>query len=157
MPRTFFEQHVRPTYEEWLRHSLDERLAKSAAQEANNMAAYVLQYWQDLDRSQVYGFTAKEETRYRNALADRECSDFALARDVAEAHKHRELTREPRLITRYDQTAARETEWDEAEWDKAPWDGELIVTLDDGTSRPLAEIMKNVIEMWERLLHRMML
>jgi hypothetical protein len=31
------------------------------------------------------------------------------------------------------------------------------VTLDDGTSRPLADIMANVIAMWERLLARMKL
>jgi hypothetical protein len=29
--------------------------------------------------------------------------------------------------------------------------------LDDGTSRPLTDIMRNVIVMWERLLDRMML
>jgi hypothetical protein len=31
---------------------------------------------------------------------------------------------------------------------------QLVVTLDDGRKRPLTAIMKNVIEMWERLLTR---
>jgi hypothetical protein len=81
-----------------------------------------------------------------------------LVRDIAEAYKHVVLTRGlPRLVTRYDQTAVSDTLWDEADCDEAPWDGELTVTLEDGTCRPLADIMGNVIAMWERLLDRMML
>lgn len=155
-PRNFFEQHVRRSYEEWLRDPLDEHRAKTAACEANNMAARVFHCWKDRDRNQIYG--AKGEGQYRDELAAHECEDFALVRDVAEAHKHVELSRPSRLVTRYDQTAAEVSWWDEARWDDdARWGGQLVVTLDDGTRRPLAEIMRNVIAMWERLLDRMML
>jgi hypothetical protein len=109
MPRKFFEQHVRPNYEEWLRDPLDERRAKNAVSDANNMAARVLHYWQDRDRSKVYGCGAEDETQYRDELVKRECPDFAWVRDVAEAYKHVVLTRraETRIVTRYDQTAVR--------------------------------------------------
>jgi hypothetical protein len=153
MPRAFFEQHVMPSYQEWLRHPSDKRLAKSAVQEVNNLAAHVFLYWKERDPSEVYG--AVREGDYRKELAARECADFALARDVAEAHKHAELTRTPRLVTRYDQTAA--PGWGRGSYGKGPYGGQLVVTLDDGTDRPLTEIMKNVIDMWERLLERWML
>jgi hypothetical protein len=157
MPRKFFDRHVRPNYEEWLRHPLDERCAKNAVQDANNMAARVLRYWQDLDRSQVYGCGAEDETRYREELVERECPDFAWVRDVAEAHKHGVLTRSlpKRVVTRHDQTAA--TGFGKGPYGKGPYGGQLVVKRHDGTSRPLADIMRNVIAMWERLLDRMML
>jgi hypothetical protein len=155
IPRKFFDQHVRPNYEEWLHDPLNERRAKNAVGDANSMAARVVHYWRDRDPSQIYG--AQSEGRYRDELAARECADFALVHDVAEAYKHVELSRPSRLVTHYDQTAAEVSRWDEARWDEAPWDGQLVVTLDDGTRRPLADIMRNVIVMWERLLDRMML
>ena len=152
MPRKFFEQHVRPNYEEWLRQPLNERLAKNAVQDANNMAAHAFRYWNDRDPTKVYG--ARKEGQYRNELAKRECPDFAWVRDVAEAHKHVVLTRYPeeRIVTRFDQTAP--TGYGEGAYGKGPYGGQLVVTRDDGTSRPLAEIMRNVIDMWERLLDR---
>ena len=157
MPRQFFEQHVRPNYEEWLRNPLDERCAKNAVSDANNMAARVLHYWQDLDRSKVYGCTIEQESAYREALVERECPDFAWVRDIAEAYKHVELIRyrDKRIVTRHDQTAA--TGYGKRTYNEGPYGGELVVTGGDGTSRPLADIMGNVIAMWERLLDRMML
>ena len=77
MPRKFFEQHVRPSYEEWLRDPANERLARIAVQAVNDMAARVLHYWQDQDPSKVYGCGAEAETPYRAELVKRECPDFA--------------------------------------------------------------------------------
>jgi hypothetical protein len=160
LPRKFFEQHLRPSYEEWLRDPANERLARIAVQAVNDMAAHVLHYWQHLDRSQVYDCGAEDETRYRDELVKRECPDFAWARDVAEAYKHVVLTRRPetRIVTRFDQTAVEGAVFEEDVFEKGIFDeGEIRVTRDDGTSRPLAEVMQNVIEMWERLLERWML
>ncbi len=39
--------------------------------------------------------------------------------------------------------------WGEGLWGSPP---QLVVTLDNGDKRPLTAIMKNVMEMWERLL-----
>jgi hypothetical protein len=154
MPRRFFEGHLRPNYEEWLASPLNERLAKNAVADANNMAARVFHYWRDRDPSQVYGAT--DEGRYRDELAQRECTDFALVRDVAEAHKHVTLTRRSRRLTRSDQTAPGATAWNEGGYGEGVFGGgpQLVVRLDKGTKRPLTAIMGTVITMWERLLGR---
>jgi hypothetical protein len=80
-------------------------------------------------------------------------------RDVAEAYKHVVLTRDlpKRTVTRYDQTAAKDTVYAEGVFEEGVFEGELTVTGRDGISRPLAEIMENVMAMWESLLERMML
>ena len=153
IPRKFFEQHVRPNYEEWLHEPLNERRAKNAVGDANVMAARAFHYWKDQDPNQIY--RAQSERQYRDELAARECADFALVRDVADVYKHVELDRPSRRLTRYDQTAA--SGYGEGRWGEGPWGGQLVVTLDDGTKRPLADIVHNVIAMWERLLDRMML
>ena len=66
MPRKFFENHVRPNHEAWLGSPLDERLAKNAVADANNMAARVFHHWKGQDPSQINGATS--EGRYRNEL-----------------------------------------------------------------------------------------
>lgn len=152
-PRRFFEQHVKPNYEEWLQDPLDERCAKNAVGVANVMAARVFHYWKDQAPNPIYD--AQSEGAYRSELAARECADFALVRDVAAAYKHVTLDRRSRQLTRYDQTAA--SGWGEGRWGDGPWGGHLVVTLDDGTRRPLSEIMGSVIAMWGRLLSRMLL
>ena len=61
-------------------------------------------------------------------------------------------------MTRLDQTAVEGAVFEEDVFEKGVFDeGEIRVTRDDGTSRPLTEVMQNVIEMWERLLERWML
>lgn len=152
MPQRFFDDHVKPNYEEWLADPLDERLAKNAVADANNMAARVFHHWRGLDPSQVYGVA--NEGSYRSELAGRECPDFGLVRDVADAHKHVTLHRPNRRVTGANQTGPGAMGWGEAGWGEGVWGGapQLVVALDDGTKRPLTAIMANVMEMWERLL-----
>lgn len=152
MPRNFYDNHVRPNYDDWLANPLDERLAKNAVAEANNMAARVFRHWRCLDPAQLYG--AAREGEYRKELAVRECPDFALLRDVAEAHKHVVLDRCPRQVTRSDQTEPEPHVYrGPSYYGSAVYGGsQLVVTLDDGTKYPLSEIMQNVMAMWERLL-----
>ena len=90
-PREFFENHVRRNYDAWMADPLQEHLAKNAVAEANNMAARVFHYWKEVDRARVFG--ANNEGEYRSELAARKCGDFAIVRDVADAHKHVELVR----------------------------------------------------------------
>jgi len=152
MPRKFFEGHVLRNYHEWLASPLDERLAKNAVADANNMAARVFHYWRGRDLSKIHGAT--NEGEYRNELVARECHDFGLVRDVADAHKHVELDRPNRRVTRASQTAKGGMGWGEGGWGEGLFGGapQLVVVLDDGSKRPLSAIMKNVIEMWKRLL-----
>jgi hypothetical protein len=66
------------------------------------------------------------------------------------------LTRRPktRIVTRFDQTAIKDTVFEDHVFEEGAFQGEIKVTRQDGTSRPLTEIMSNVIDMWERLLER---
>ncbi len=157
MPRNFFENHVKPDYEEWLADPLDERHAKNAVSDANIMAERVFHYWKDHDPTKVY--SAKEATPYRKTLVAKECGDFQLVWDVADGHKHVELDREPRQVTRKDQTGVGTLGQGEAKYGEGVYGGakQLVVTLDDGTKRPLSAIMKNVMAMWERILAEMLL
>jgi hypothetical protein len=158
MLRRFFDVHLRPNYEEWLASPLDERQAMNALAAANNMAAWALHYWSGRDSTKVYGIRKDKESEYRHELATRECPDFALVRDVAEAHKHFHLLRKspPRHATRSDQTQLGATGWGEGGYGEGVYGGgpQLVVTLDDGTERPLAVLMGKVITMWEQLLAR---
>jgi hypothetical protein len=107
MPRAFFERHVLLNYRDWLASPLDERLAKNAVADANNMAARVFHYWRSQDlMTKIQG--AASEAQYRDHLSVRECPDFGLVRDVADAHKHVELDRPNRRVTRSNQTAKTE-------------------------------------------------
>ena len=116
------------------------------------MAARVYLHWKDTDRARV--FDATSESKYRHALATRECEDFALVRDVADAHKHLTLDRRSRRVSQASQTGVGSLGWGQARWGEGVWGGgpQLVVTLDDSTKRPLTAIMRNVMEMWERLL-----
>ena len=116
------------------------------------MAARVFHHWRDLDPPQVYG--AADEGSYRSELAARECPDFGLVRDVADAHRHVTLDRPNRRLTGADQTGVGATAWGEAGFGEGVFGGgpQLVVTLDNDDKRPLTAIMKNVMEMWERLL-----
>ena len=154
MLRLFFDRHVKPNYDDWLASPADERLAKNAVADANNMAARAYHYWRDREPDHVY--RTANEGRYRDELATRECPDFALVRDVADAHKHFHLDRPKRRITRSDQTGSGAIGWGEGPYGEGIHGGgpQLLVTLDDGSKRPLTAIMANVIKMWEQLLAR---
>ena len=152
MPREFFDRKAQPNYQEWLAKPLDERLASNAVGDANVMAERVYRHWESHDPSKLGG--AKNAGEYRAHLAKHECDDFALVRDVADTHKHVTLDRPTRRVTSADQTAKGTLGFGEARYSEGVYGGggQLIVELDDGSKRPLTAIMKNVDEMWERLL-----
>lgn len=150
--RAFFDEHVRPNYDEWMAKPLDQRLAKNSVGDANNMAERVFHYWDGIDQEKLYDQTRPGD--YRQALAAEVCPDFQLVNDVADAHKHFTLGRSSRQITRSDQTSPGSLGWDVARWGEGLWGSpeQLVVQLDDGSRRPLEGIMGNVIAMWEALL-----
>lgn len=157
MPRNFFEGHVKPNYQEWFADPLNERHAKNAFSDANIMAERVFHYWNDRDSNRLYAATGP--TPYRKALVANECEDFQLLWDIADGHKHVELNRKPRQVTRTDQTGVGTLGYGEARYGEGVYGGaqQLVVTLDDRTKRPLSAIMENVMAMWERILAEMSL
>jgi hypothetical protein len=123
------------------------------------MADYVwTSYHQDAP-SKV--FRAETTRKYCEHLTEH-CSDFALLRDVAEAHKHMRLDRPASPARRIRSSSSSRTE-------NIPGDalgsgglgsfvlgGEaVVIDLDDGTQRIFGEVLRNVIEMWEDLIKRM--
>ena len=150
-PRKFFEQYVRPSYDDWMNNPLDIRLAKNAVSEANNMAERMF------SRS---GFGNPRS--YRDHLSG-QCEEFSFVWDIADAHKHVELGRGPRKITRDSQTnkiyqGYWPKGWFPKGWFPKGWwfeKEELVVVLDSGKRMPLLRILPKVIEMWEELLSEM--
>ena len=97
--------------------------------------------------------------RKRRAEIAKAHPDFALVVDIDDAHKHLELRDRDRAVTSSKQTAIRHIG---GSW-AGSWGGswgsswgskrEIVVQLDNDTQqRPLAEILKNVVEMWNSLL-----
>ncbi len=81
----FFETHVKANHDDWCNDPRDERKAMNAAVSANQMADHIYHYFSENNDGQLLGATNLDE--YRRALAAIQ-PDFALVRDVAEAHKH---------------------------------------------------------------------
>lgn len=150
-PCDFFSQHVLPNYWEWQKNPLDMRLAMNAVSDANNMAEYM---WR------LRGRTFQCVALYRDYLANTKCKEFAFVRDIADAHKHIELSRSSRNVTHNSQTKRLyrgvwpKGTWAKGFWAKGTWfeKEELVVTLDSGEQIPLSKILPQVIEMWKRLL-----
>jgi len=152
MPRDFFDDHVRPDFEAWSSEKTNQRLAKHLARNLNNMAARTWNFWKNLDSKKINHTSS--EGRYRDFIISNICDDFALIRDIADTHKHVELDRDSRRITRSNQTDNGSIKWDEGGWDEARWDSpdELIITLDDGSKRSFEIVATNVMRMWDKLL-----
>ena len=158
-PRYFFENHVRPNYQAYMDSPLEEHLAKNTVAELNNMADWMFIYSSNNNRKLLFG--AKTRSEYRDHLTKNECQDFALVRDVADAHKHVELTRSSRRLTRASQTNVEipggmfpPSYFAPSYWARGYWGPreQFIVTLDTAGKRPLSKIIENVVAMWERLL-----
>ena len=149
-PREFFERIVLPTVEESRRNPRDERLARQALSELNNLAERVFHHW-GAGVPEVYGATNVSD--YRTQLAVRECSDFQLVRDIADAHKHVELGRPGRQVTRDDQTASGSLGYGEGRYGEGLYGGveQPVVRLDDGSRRAVLGIIESVFRMWERI------
>jgi hypothetical protein len=150
-PHEFFEQFVRPSVETWRHDHLNIRLAKHAISELNNMAERVFWHWGP-GAPQVYYTSRVGE--YRRWLAEQECGDFQLAWDIADAHKHVELTRSGRAVTRDMQTAAGTLGYGEELFGQGIYGSaeQLIVVQDDGTRRAILGVIGRVLQMWEYIL-----
>ena len=156
-PRDFFENFVKPAHRQWKVGPPEEWKSKQAISELNNMAARMFYFWNTKDPAKIYSATT--EGNYRELLACRECPDFALVRDVADNHKHVEIGRPSRRVTRSDQTRRVTVQGGTLGsfvlGSSVVGGDEVVTTLDDGTKVSLLEVADNVMTMWERLLSEM--
>jgi hypothetical protein len=144
--RLFFEEHVVPTMREWEASPLEPHKAMSLAVNLNQMADY---FWHEhgSDPTKVLGAT--DLGAFRNALSA-SLPEFALVRDVAEAHKHFRLSRSNRKVTGAEQATLGALRWDGALWDDTRWDSpdEIVVTCDDGSKHSFASAVRKVHDRW---------
>jgi len=154
-PRDFFETILEPCYRAWLSDPLTEWKAKAAVSNADTMAERVFHYWKSRDTSQIAGATVP--SKYRTYLRENVCSDFGLVWDIHDGHKHMVLSRSNRQVTRSDQTGVRKMGYGQGRYGEGAYGGtaQIIVELNDGSTRALSTIMSNVMDMWVRLLQRM--
>lgn len=150
-PAEFFEHYVKPPVEQWRSDPDSEWKAKVAAMALNDMAERYWHYWKDRDRSKVYAATKPRE--FREALVLHECEDFQLIWDVADAHKHVELDRGNRKVSKSSQAGVQEIAFMDGLWEEVTWDPfiAMAVRLDDGLKRPFNVLVDRVMAMWQRL------
>lgn len=80
--------------------------------------------------------------------------EFALLRDVADAHKHVKISRTDRNITHADQTQARIIGFGEAEYGAESYcdEKQIVVEDDNGKIRRFSLVIVAVNNMWRTLI-----
>ncbi|MHA1597780.1 MAG: hypothetical protein ACTSV1_03585 [Alphaproteobacteria bacterium] len=154
-PRSFFDEHVRPSFEDWLRDELCEWKAKATITNLDIMAETCFVYWQSTEPEKLAD--AGSPRQYREYLRRSECEDFGLVWDIHDAHKHVSLDSSRvggREVKRSDQTEVSSLGWGEARWGRSRLGSptELVVTTDNGAKVSLVVVGRNVFDMWNRLL-----
>lgn len=146
----FFRDHVLPAIQDW---QADETAIHKAMLVATNLAHMADYYWNSFsnDNARVFGKGTVKEFREQLEI---DCPDYALIRDVCDAHKHLTLNRPSRCITNADQTTTGNMGWGEAKWDDARWDSpeEVVVTDDSGGKHHFIGLVRRTEDMWRNLL-----
>jgi hypothetical protein len=140
--RDYFTTIVRPTADEFLSNVGDIRRGFLAA----IVLYHLVDYW-DLENNP----TKHSLEAMRQSLV-KLCPDFALIRDVADASKHAQLTRrEPPLKLSSSEQITQTPGLFRAPFGFGVFSQavEVLVKLNDETSRPLAGIVRAVLSMWE--------
>jgi hypothetical protein len=146
----FFREHIAENMREWESDQLKPHKAMNLAVSLNQMADY---FFQEFGSTPAKVLGATDLKGFREALRAKS-SEFALAHDVADAHKHLALSRKNRKVTGASQATTGALRWDEAVWDDAKWDSpdEMVITLDDGSKRSFGTVVRQTKALWEELL-----
>lgn len=114
----FMEDHVLASINDWKKDETAIHKAMTVATNLNHMAEY---YWNSYSHnpSRVFGKTTFRDFRVQLEL---EYPDFALIRDICDAHKHLKLGRPKKRVSKSDQSSVGKMTWGEAKWGEARWD-----------------------------------
>ena len=147
----YFDTHVVPAVEEWRKAPTDIRLAMSAAVALNQMADHYWHGFASVDSGRV--FHAENSKAFRAELANKN-EDWALLRDVAEAHKHVKLNRPARAVTSAGQAFVISTGFGTTPYGTRPWGGtsSVVIELDNGRRVYFSATVDKVMELWATLL-----
>ena len=148
----FFVSTVKPTVNEFLNDERNIRRGRLASIVLYHMADYWnLECCASTDRAVINSSLDK----LRVELISR-CPDFSVIRDVADASKHAKLfdsKKLPRELSSSEQITRPpggfETPFGTAVFNEASI---VMITLDNGTVRPLLGAVQSVLSMWENML-----
>ncbi len=141
--KAFFATIVKPAAEQFLRDPRDRSCGLLAAITLFHMA----DYWNEQQNIP----TQHSLSSLRESLV-RQCPDFAIIRDVADASKHHRLSRPSRQLTSSEQITKAEGLFQAAFGESAFNEASIVMfTLDDGTTRPLADVVRSVVSMRETI------
>lgn len=146
----FFRDHVIPSIQDW---QSDETAIHKAMLVATNLSHMADYFWKcyENDASKVFGKTSLKDFRDQLEITT---PDYALIRDVCDAHKHLELNRATKRITKADQTEVGKMGWGEMKWGEGRWGSpeEIVVTDDSGEKHHYISMVQRTEAMWQSLL-----
>ena len=149
--QVYFETHVEPNLAAWLGQPTDIRLAMNAVVSLYHTVDHFWHSYHGVAPSHVWN--TKDVRQFRAEFARRD-PNFAIIRDVAEAHKHMVLDRNSRALTDSSQTAVGSTGFGEAGFGQGPFGGgpSIVVKLDDGSKHHLSHVANEVKRSWLSML-----
>lgn len=146
----FFVTHVEPSIHDYIKQETVLHRAMAVASNLAHMADYFFDDFSG-DPSKVLGATSLKD--FRTALC-KHSKDFALLRDVCDAHKHLSLNRADRSLTSAGQSTVQSLGWGKAKWGDARWGSppEVVVVDDSGSNHHFRGLVKRTEEMWKNML-----
>ena len=145
----FFTHMVEPTVAEFEQAPYDVRRGRLAAIVLYHMADhFALSSFMGCDRELM-----NQEIEAARAVVHAMAPEFLLIRDVADASKHAKLAqakRAPRQVSTTEQVSATPGLF-EAPFGSFSEAAEVLVTLDDGTTLPLAPAIHAVLAAWRSM------
>ncbi len=158
-PREYFETYVLPSYFDYLAKPDDLRLAMNVATCAYSLSEWIWKTYSTIDSKRV--FQQKSLKDFRTFLNVNECldflskkseNDFHILADIVDGYKHLHLTHGKGLVSSAPAVSAGPSRYGEFRWGEGTWGHNNVrVQLDQGTPRVFSSIIRNVIEMWQRL------
>lgn len=145
--KSFFEKHVIPSFDDWKKSPVDERLAMNLANNLNNLIEY---YWHSISSKDPYKvFFKKNQKSFRTELTNRNFN-IGLVRDVADAHKHLKLGRTDRKLTDASQTSSQQVGLGQALGICLGGGSTLVITLDNGKEEYFSVVVEAAFEYWKK-------
>jgi hypothetical protein len=146
-----YDIHVAPVLKEWRDDPTNVRLAKGAAVALYHEADHYWGSYSAADPTRVFGTTSAG--LFRSELATRH-PEYALLRDVAEAHKHMKLDRSTRVVTEAHQADVGSMGFGQGLFGAGPFGGgpSVVIKLDDGSKRHLSAVVDAVEALWATML-----
>lgn len=146
----FFREHVEPNMRDWQAGPLEPQRAMNLAVSLNQLADH---FWHSFGHHPKMVMGTADVSAFRKALCAVHPA-FALIRDVADAHKHFQLSRSDRRLTDASQATVTSMGYGEAEFGVGRWGSppEIVVTYDDGSRHHFSAAVAKTMDMWKTLL-----